>query len=77
MAEVIYGTTRAHEVGRAYCGLRNKDGALFHDQPFYVLREASYEEWLAFAAEEGVTPSPQMLQAARRKDARFYAISTD
>jgi hypothetical protein len=77
MAEVIYGTTRAHEVGKAYCGLRNGAGELFDAQPFYVLREASYAEWLAFAAEEGVTPSPQMLKAAQSPAAKFYAISTD
>jgi hypothetical protein len=77
MAEVIYGTLRTYEVGKLYQGLRKENGQLFHEQPFYVLREATYQEWLAFAAEEGMVPSPQMLKAAQSKAAKFYAISTD
>ena len=45
---VILGTSKPRKIGGRYTGVWI-DGVFYPDQPFVVLREATFEEWLGEA----------------------------
>jgi hypothetical protein len=75
--EVIVGGLFTREVGKRYVGISDNKGRMHRDQPFVVLREATYEEWKACAEAEGVAIQPGIDALARSGKAKFYGISTD
>lgn len=77
MAEIIYGTPIKLVVGKSYHGLSDHTQGWHAQQPFVVLREATFQEWVAFAEDEGIEISANIMHAAQRSNARFYGISTD
>jgi hypothetical protein len=71
---MILGTerTKPREIGRRYVGIVI-DG-VDYDQPFVVLREATFEEWVAEHLEQGgVAPVPR----CDPSEALFYEVSLD
>ena len=65
---MILGTerTKPREIGGKYVGIKGLD----YDQPFVVLREATYEEWAAERLQElGYVPDPP-------RDERFVNFSS-
>ena len=75
--EVIVGGLFTREIGKRYTGISDRQGQMHKDQPFLVLREATYEEWVAFAEEEGLVIQPGIDALAKSGRAKFYGISTD
>jgi hypothetical protein len=82
----IIGTFEVLKIGDRRVGMRDNTGAS-RPQPFYVLRESTFEEWLDRATKQAdiagsnrlVVPeiTAEMIALAKRPDARFYEISTD
>ena len=63
--------TKPREIGGRYVGILI-DG-VDYDQPFVVLREATFEEWAAEQIEQGHEPNPW----CHPSEALFYEVSLD
>lgn len=59
-------------IGARYVGIQGHG-----QQPYLVLREATREEWLASALDNGHTPNAAALDHASRPGCKFYEVSTD
>ena len=64
---MILGTSQRRKIGGRYTGVRIDD-VFYPNQPFVVLREATFEEWL----EEGNTEP-----LCDPSEALFYEVSVD
>ena len=69
---MIRGTTKPREIGGRYTGIWIDD-VFYPDQPFAVLREATFEEWAAEQIEQGSEPNPWCDPSG----ALFYEVSLD
>jgi hypothetical protein len=47
------------------------------DQPFVVLREATFDEWVAEQLEQGGTDTPTPVPWCDPSEALFYEVSLD
>jgi len=73
---VILGSDpdKPREIGRRYEGVHHFNGEFYPEQPFVVLREATYEEWIRQGRERfGRTPEP----VSDPSEAWFYEVSLD
>jgi hypothetical protein len=71
---MILGTQRhkPRKIGERYTGVWVGD-TLHEDQPFVVLREATFAEWVAEQGQMGVEPIPP----CDPSEALFYEVSLD
>jgi hypothetical protein len=70
---LILGTERTKpRIGGRYTAAWVGD-VLYEDQPFVVLREATYDEWAAERIEQGDEPKP----GCDPSEALFYEVSVD
>lgn len=67
---MILASWRQFEVGRIHSVFKTELG---REQPFFVLREATYEEW---RNQEG-TSAEELAIVQNPNDWHFYQISTD
>jgi hypothetical protein len=71
------GTVNTLKVGAIYHGCSDNKGQRWPQQPYLVLREATYDEWEACARENDVPITPEVKALAQSGRAKFYGISTD
>ena len=78
---MIMGSLRRRVIGERGIGLSDDDGMMHDDQPFVVLREATFDEWLAqhIAQIAPRKPNPTVMAeiAAVRDRSFFYDVSID
>lgn len=72
----IMGSHQKRDIGKTYKGMSDKDRGNYPDQPYTVLREATLEEWIAFAEAE-VGRKLTAREIAGAEGATFYEIATD
>ena len=75
---MIVGSTGPKVIGQQYWGITDERNHYYPDHPFIVVREATFEEWLAGHLERGGAPlTPQQLAKAKSPTSFFYEIATD
>jgi hypothetical protein len=68
---------RPRVIGERYTGVWI-DGEFYPDQPFVVLRESTYEEWLANPAGSEMAEPPRNDEDARLyAESHYYEVSLD
>jgi hypothetical protein len=75
---MIIGSDNTLLIGERGVGVSETNGTPHNEQPFVVLREATFEEWLQEAIADGM-PEALLHKAAlaAQEGARFYEISVD
>lgn len=73
---MIMGSNSKLEIGKKYIGVSDKDRNIYPNQPFIVIREATFEEWISEYNLEVRIPLTNF-ELVEAKKGHFYEISID
>ncbi len=77
---MFIGSFEQWEVGKRQVARFEVEGVNYDNQPFFVIREVTVEEWQAGIAENGYNYDPRIVAdivAGKKGKCYFYEISID
>jgi hypothetical protein len=73
---MIIGTDKRMTVGRTYSGGLVDGNREWTNTPVRVLREATFDDWVAWCIAGGNPPTERDLAAARQPTCYFYEVTS-